>query len=126
MDTKKKFFVGGLPDAPFDHHWVLSPVYEMKRTVRPVRPNDPEWRTALPSSFGYDDVREKVETEEVRVKDRWQLNLVRTDSDTAVRWECLYGLSDEEISVAAKELVTKFVSRNRAHALEEGPVILSA
>lgn len=80
----------------------------------------------IPPEFAYWTLEEydyhPEEVSEGAKYDVWSVNLVEPGTDTLSKW--VYDLSDDTIVAAAKYLMGRYVSRNRAIALEEGPVSL--
>jgi hypothetical protein len=102
MSEEIKFYIDDLP-APFDFYWELAPV---ENKIHAPTPTDP---------YAFRMERSWKE---------WSLRMVSTISDDRTEATTITSLTDEVIRAMAKAMVNKYVARNRAKALEEGPVRL--
>lgn len=98
-----KFYVDNLPGAPFDFFWEITPWSDK---VHAPTEEDPEaWRWEVQ-------------------KDMWALRMVSTLDPELTEVYVLNSLDDDTLRMAAGYMANRYVSRNRAKALEEGPVEL--
>lgn len=100
MNEERQFYIDGLT-TPLGYRWEIAPHIEEYYFNR---------------GPGQDAVI-KTRT----IYSEWDLNLINEDNKTVITHR-LNRLDDDSIRFGTQFLVEQFVARNRAKALEEGPV----
>jgi hypothetical protein len=109
MTDEGKFYVGGLPSAPFDYYWQVEQRMEESHLVY--------YDTAYPRN-------ERIETFMVPVRDNWNFNMVSYETGVVERRAVITELTDGALYDAAEKLSEEYLVHNRAKALEEGPKVV--
>lgn len=109
MSEDLKFYISNLPGAGFDYHWEVAAVTKEEFYVH----YDPTY----PRNERRENLGQKP------VGGEWMVNLVNEDGKVLISHK-VTRLDDDTLRFATEFLAMEFVARNRAKALEEGPVRL--
>jgi hypothetical protein len=112
---ENKFYINALPGAPFDYHWEVRPHFDQLAT-----------RHYIGRPAHLEPVPEEMTYETRRAKDEWELWMVCDEDESRNEHTIISSLTDDSLRNAARQMVEKFILRNRIKVLEEETVRLVA